>query len=70
MIATIANMKKMRAKYGASLIAFSPETGEECSAAPGDYWDVPDREFLVDADGMPMLLGVVQRTIIEEVEDA
>lgn len=69
MIATIANMKKMRRKHGVSLIAYSPATGEECSAYPADYRGMSDREFLADSHGMPMLLGVVLRTIIE-VEDA
>lgn len=68
MIARIENMTRMYAKHGNALVAFSPETGEECSANPADYWML-DREFLKDSSGAAMLLGIVQRTILE-VEDA
>jgi hypothetical protein len=61
---TIASIGNMRAKAIAAkpeevgtLIAFSPLTGEEYSANPGDYWDMQDKEVLLDSEGEPMILG-------------
>jgi hypothetical protein len=39
-------------------VAYSPHTGEEYSASPGDYWQHPPEEPLRDEVGEPMLLVV------------
>jgi hypothetical protein len=67
MLATVANMQ---AHYsGSSLFAFSPLTGEECSANPADYWHMAVDDVLVDAAGEPMLLAV-RGVRIQVLQDA
>jgi len=55
--ATKANMKKYYAKHGDHLIMFSPYTGEEYSANPGDYFMTPDSHRFKDSKGRVMRLG-------------
>ncbi len=56
--ATPENMKRHHDPNNAieSVIAWSPTTGEEYSATPGDYWDADPTKPLVDSDGEPMIL--------------
>ena len=62
MKATVANMKRILAKHGEKIavpgiVAYSPVTGETCSASPGDYFFMGDNECLFDSDGVPMVLA-------------
>ena len=50
-------------------VAYSPSTGEQYSANPGDYWNAPDGWTMTDADGEPMIL-VFERHTFEDVADA
>ena len=69
MLATIENM---RAYYrtgspsepAPNVFAYSPITGEEYSANPADYWNVPPGWTMKDADGEPMILVTRQTTLI------
>lgn len=61
MQATPHNMKLLadRAKApiaAPGIMAYSPTTGEQYSATPGDYWDMPQDRPLIDANGEPMIL--------------
>lgn len=72
-LATPANMRAVEAAnpsrpaegggtiMGRRAVAFSPLTGEECSASAGDYWNLPDDAPLIDSEGEPMVL-VFERT--------
>jgi hypothetical protein len=67
MLATPANMERLRRASGDAIaapgvVAYSLNTGEQCSASPGDYWDRSPNEPLRDAVGEPMLLGRIRRT--------
>lgn len=57
-VATVANMEKHQRP---GLIMFSPYTGEEASATPGDYWDVSSSYKFKDRTGRVMRLGVPSR---------
>lgn len=69
-LATPANMRRFRELHpgrvvpnggrveGRRCFAFSPLTGEQYSAEPGDYWTHGDSEPLCDRDGGPMILAV------------
>lgn len=61
-IATPANMKRY---YADGVFAWSPNTREEYSATPGDYWHVPEDDPIRDANGDPMVLVVRETRIIE-----
>ena len=72
-LATPANMKKYedahppRQLVNATIeprraIAWSPMTGEECSASSGDYWNLPAGIALKDSEGRAMFL-VTEHTI-------
>lgn len=63
--ATLANMRRCEAA-GIKAVAFSPDTYEQYSATPGDYWDMPDDQALQDAEGQDMIL-VTFRTVIDPV---
>jgi hypothetical protein len=65
MLATIENMQ--RTKGVAGVLAWSPTTGEEYSADPGDYWNAPAGWTIRDEDGEPMVL-VVRREEFVAVE--
>jgi hypothetical protein len=65
-----ANLTNMRAKYrDASLghnpypIAYSPITGEQYCATPGDYFWMADDDYLTDSEGNAMILAVAHNTI-------
>lgn len=56
--ATVANMQRFEAQHPHfSCFAFSPFTGEEVSATPGDYFWL-GAEPLTDEMGEPMVLAV------------
>jgi hypothetical protein len=69
-LATVANMRRFKALNpgreipgggrieGRRCFALSLETGEQCSADPGDYFARPDDQPLVDSAGEPMVLAV------------
>lgn len=59
------NMISYYPVLGGRLMAYSPETGEEFSANPGDYWDAPLDWVMTDAKGVPMLLGVRVTQIVD-----
>lgn len=68
MLATPRNMDLLRKKDGEAIsakgvFAYSPNTGEEYSASPGDYWDAKPDEPLKDAAGEPMILCRRRSTI-------
>lgn len=72
MRATIANMKAVEEKFGKAhpwhiVFAYSPYTGESCSANPADYWNVDDNVCLKDEDGNEMVLAR-EVTRIEEFD--
>ncbi len=53
----LATKRNMEARWDPDVVAYSPETGETCSAHPADYfWLMPDN-YLEDACGNPMFLG-------------
>lgn len=54
MIATLANMRK---HYREGVFAWSPDTGEEYSADPGDYFAMSEDSMLRDDNGEPMVLA-------------
>jgi hypothetical protein len=56
-LATVANMREAE-KRGKRAVAFSPNTYEQYSATPGDYWQHAEDEPLVDSEGTPMILIV------------
>lgn len=60
--ATVANMRQHSGVPG--LIAYSPVTGEECSANPGDYWHLPEDEPLIDSNGAAMVLARITRQVV------
>lgn len=53
-LATLANMQRYG---GPDIIAVSPETGEEYSAHPGDYFALGTDDYLKDSEGHPMVLA-------------
>lgn len=69
-LATPANMRRFRELHpgrvlrgggrveGRRCFAYSPLTGERCSADAGDYWTLPDDQPLTDCEGEPMILAV------------
>ena len=52
--ATIENMRKFE---GPGVVAYSPATGEEYSATPGDYFWLPPGQCLKDTRGRKLRLG-------------
>ncbi len=62
--ATVANMRKYREVPG--VLAYSPTTGEEYSANPGDYWDHELDSPLTDSNGAAMIL-VTRRVVYQDV---
>lgn len=61
MIASLANM---RDHYRDGIMAWSPDTGEEYSANPGDYFLMADDDVLRDEHGEPMLLAYRATTMV------
>lgn len=69
-LATPANMRRFRELNpgrdlpngghveGRRCFAYSPVTGEECSADAGDYFWMRDDSPLIGSDGEPMVLAV------------
>lgn len=58
-IATLRNMREFednRHPNEPRAVAYSPVSGEQCSATPGDYWMLGDDEAIRDLNGEPMLL--------------
>jgi hypothetical protein len=53
-LATVHNMREFQSQ--APLAAWSPITGEQCSADPGDYWYLDESDPIVDKAGEPMVL--------------
>jgi hypothetical protein len=47
-------------------IAYSPATGDEYSANPGDYWNRQDSDILCDSEGNEMHL-VFKRTVYVDI---
>jgi hypothetical protein len=52
----IANLENMRRYCEPGVFAYSPNTGEECSADPYDYFTLGPDDFLTDELGEPMVL--------------
>jgi hypothetical protein len=57
MIATKANMNKVKLQGISNVFAWSPGTDERVSADPGDYFWMADKDYLKDSDGAPMFLA-------------
>lgn len=62
MKATPANMVRVLKQHGQRIsvpgvFAYSPETGEQSSASPGDYWLLDPNECLTDSEGNEMILA-------------
>ena len=53
----IASKRNMEANYDTGVFAYSPDTGEECSANPGDYWYMSNGDILEDGNGNAMILA-------------
>lgn len=76
-LATPANMRRFRELHpgrvlpngghveGRRCFAFSPLTGEQYSAEPGDYWTHGDGEPLRDSEGEPMILAVSETRYLD-----
>jgi hypothetical protein len=64
-LATRENMRKYAGLPG--VFAYSPTTGEQYSATPGDYFWLPEGEVLTDSDGEPMVLA---RQVVQVVSAA
>ena len=62
MAGIIASLKNMKKYEGRGTLAYSPHTGEEYSATPGDYWNAPESWVMKDSRGNKMYL-VVQKTL-------
>ena len=56
-IASLRNMRKAAASYSTLPLAYSPETGEEYSANPADYFNAPEDWVMRDSAGNPMILA-------------
>jgi len=52
--ATLANMQRYYS--GTDVFAYSPDTGEECSANPADYFFLTFEDALKDENGEDMIL--------------
>lgn len=65
--AAIATKRAMRERYRPGVLAYSPATGEEYSANPGDYWAQPDDWTMTDSEGEPMIL-VTRHTVYRDAE--
>lgn len=65
-MATIATLRNMKIHSKDYVFAYSYNTGEGCSADPGDYWHLDEDEPLLDADGGPMVL-VFKHSYLQEV---
>lgn len=63
LLATTENMRECERAGVSGLIAYSPTTGEECSATSGDYWFLPADRCLVGTDDRPMYLAIVRRQV-------
>lgn len=59
----IASKKNMDRLYRNGVFAYSPRTGEEYSANPGDYWYLASADTLKDSEGKPMVLVTARRVI-------
>jgi len=66
MLATIENMRAHPRTPGTvGLTAYSPATGEQYSADPGDYWNASPGWTMRDSEGEPMILGSFTTTFRE-----
>lgn len=64
--ATLANMRAVAAKDRVgSAVAWSPTTGEQCSANPGDYFAREEGDPLRDSEGNSMILVYFPRQVID-----
>lgn len=65
LVASIANMKTVSDQRG--VLAWSPTTGEEFTAHPGDYFTRGMEWIIEDENGEPMILvrRVTQMVIVE-----
>jgi hypothetical protein len=54
--ATMENVRKYGKQRG--VVMYSPKTGEQYSATPGDYWNVSDKHVFKGRGGAAMYLGV------------
>jgi hypothetical protein len=59
--ATLANMRKHVSVP--DVMAWSPATGEQCSANPGDYFWMSDDDCLTDSQGDEMVLAFASTDI-------
>jgi hypothetical protein len=57
MIATKANMVKVKNQNIPDVFAWSPGLDERVSADPRDYFMMADADYLKDSDGAPMFLA-------------
>jgi hypothetical protein len=53
--ATIENVKKYGGQRG--VVMYSPKTGEQYSATPGDYWQVSPKYVFKGEKGAALYLG-------------
>jgi hypothetical protein len=60
-----ATLENMRRFYRAGVFAWSPETAEEYSADPRDYFMLSDDVVLRDDDGNAMVLAYRVAEIVE-----
>lgn len=68
-MSVLATPAHMKAHATPGLFAHSFRTGERYSATPGDYWNRPPHEPLLDSEGEPMVLAF-ERVEIIELEEA
>jgi hypothetical protein len=67
MLATIENMYEYAGAKDRNVFAYSPNTGEEYSADPHDYFDAPHGWVMKDSEDKPMIL-VRRSTRLIDVE--
>lgn len=60
-----ATIQNMRQHYAEGVFAYSPFTGEESSANPGDYFWLGEDDPLIDSLGQAMILATRSTRIIE-----
>lgn len=68
---TLATLANMRQHYtGIDVFAYSPNTGEECSANPADYFTLGPDDTLKDDEDQPMILVRSRHDFVDVVADA
>lgn len=60
----LATVENMRRYANRGVFAYSPGTGERCSATPGDYFFMAEDRPLRDSEQQPMILARAEGRIV------